>query len=283
MVKEISALPDEILQQSMKNMSTSIIFRVCKQSRRLTLLADNGQVWCKKWLAVRTSRELKVVMAQPVLLQHIRHLDLSFSFLHENEIMILLRNIRSLESIRLCCLDSQLTDGLLSRILGTQGGKLKELSLDRSYHLTNLAIEEIGRLCPRLESLSLYACMFSNSAIHVLAESPCAQSLRSLNIGRCHLLEIPNIGKDMNQFVQLRQLNLSCNDSLIPLQFVELVKRMHRLSIIDVTDCVEICRKDVSAVQTLRPKLKITHSSKLDDYTPASIRAYLLSLQLDRI
>jgi hypothetical protein len=146
--------------------------------------------------------------------------------------------------------------------------------------LTNATIDLISQYCPQLIKLSVFACMFSSAAIQRLLEAPCAKELRHLNIGRCHLIDLAHLSKDMPSLCNLEVLQLASLDSVLPLQLVGLVKKMKRLKMIDVSDCIEICRKDVQAIQRLRPtgRLTIIHTSRMDDFTPASIRAYLLSI-----
>lgn len=272
-------LSPDVLQRILANVETTHLIQMCSQSDVIAELADSSFVWKNKMVTVRTAREAQLLLSQQAIHRHVRHLDLSNSYLDEQIMYSLISTCSRLKSLQLKCLETQVGDEFIEKVVQRHGQTLISLSLDRSYHLTNLSIEFISAHCHRLEHLNLYACMFSNAAIIELAQSRLADSLKSLNIGRCHLVNISNTRIELTRFIQLQSLNISYNDSVEPVQLCELVKRLPKLKSLDITDCVEICKKDVGNVQKLRPALQVMHSSKLDDYSPASIRSYLLSLE----
>lgn len=279
MLPDLLNLSPDVLQRILSGVETANLLQMCSQVRVVAELAESPFVWKNKMVAVRTARDAQLIVSQPALHRHIRHLDLSNSYLEETLMYSLIDSCVRLESLQLKCLETQVGDEFIERVVQLHGQTLRSLSLDRSYHLTNLSIEAISAHCRKLEHLNLYACMFSNAAIMEMAQSNMPSTLRSLNIGRCHLINISQIRIELTRFTHLHSLNLSYNDSVEPVQLCELVKRLPSLRSLDITDCVEICKKDVNIVQRLRPSLQVTHSSKLDDYSPASIRSYLLSLE----
>lgn len=272
-------LSPDIIQRILVSVKTINLLQMASQSSIIAELTNSSSVWRNKMVTVKSAREAILILSQPNLHRHIRHLDLSNSYLEELLMHNLIDSCVELHSLQLKCLETQIGDEFIERVTQRHGQTLKSLSLDRSYHLTNFTIEAISAHCCILERLDLYACMFSNAAILELARSNLVASLRHLNIGRCHLINISKIRIELTRFTQLQILNISYNDSVEPVQLCELVKRLPRLRSLDVTDCVEICRKDVAIVQRLRSNVQVMHSSKLDDYSPASIRSYLLSLE----
>lgn len=277
----LDSLPAELVQRALAKMKAEQLMRVCQGNAELTRLATAPHIWATKIVHVRTGHEVRLILSIHELLRRVQHIDFSHSSCSIADIVALIRGAERLVSVRLGNMESQVTDDLVTLLTKRHGDSLRGLYLDRSYQLTNAALEAIGQYCPRLESLSLYACMFSSLSIQRLQEAPCATNLKHLNLGRCHLVDFATVRTEVQSFTQLKSLVLAGNDSVLPLHLVELVKRSKKLRKLDITDCIEVCRKDVQALERLRPngRLTIVHSSKLDDFSPASIRAYLLSLE----
>lgn len=275
----MSPLPEEILQKALGCLPAQKLLNMCAKSKRLARLADNPGVWAGKVLIVQSSSELSKYLNQRNLLRHVRKLNLSNSYLSGTEIIKIFDMCHTIEHVELRCMDQHLDDCLVTELVQKHGRSLKSISLDRAYNLTNLSIQEICKYCSSLKSLSLHACMFSNSALMEIASSDLASRLHHLNIGRCHLIDLNGLRNEMLAFTKLRSLNISCNDSIGPVQLTDLMKSLPKLKRIDITDCVEICRKDVSLIQRIRPDLDVKHSSKLEDFSAASIRSYILSMQ----
>lgn len=280
-MNSLFSLPPELVQRTLRNIETNKLLQLCEEHPRLNDLACSAHVWKMKVLSVESSRQLQKLSSVPHLLHHIRHLDLSKAFLSDNDLKWVISLFPNLVSLNLNGLDSDRSDELIEAITISNGKTLQSLKLDRSYKVSNLAIEHISRHCEALRHLSLYACMFSNAAIMTLASSPLAGQLKSLNIGRCHLIEFDQVQMALRKFTRLASLNLSYNDSLMAVKVGELIKQLRNLHELDLTDCVEICRKDITVLGKLRPNLKVIHSSKIEDFSPASIRSYLISLQLN--
>lgn len=271
-------LPDELVQRALAKMDTLQLLRACQGAPSLRTLAEDRHVWLAKVLLVRTHYEARLALEQPGLLRRVRHLDFSHSACTTQEILAIIRGTDALVSVRFCNMEGQVSDELVTLLARLHGPSLRALYLDRSYQLTNAALEAIGQFCQGLESLSLYACMFSSLSIQRLAEAPCAATLRHFNLGRCHLVDFAAVRTQVQMMPRLTSLVLASNDSVLPLHLTELVRRARRLKRLDITDCIEICRKDIQTIERLRP-LEIMHSSRLDDFSPASIRAYLLSIE----
>lgn len=277
----LDSLPAELVQRALSKMKAEQLMRVCQGSAELTRLATAQHIWNTKIVHMKTGHEARLALSLPDLLRRVQHLDFSHSSCSSAQVVALIRGAERLVSVRLCNMEGQVTDELVTFLTRMHGESLRALYLDRSYQLTNAALEAIGQYCPRLESLSLYACMFSSLSIQRLEDAPCAASLKHLNLGRCHLVDFATVRTEVQSFTQIKSLVLAGNDSVLPLHLVELVKRSRKLRKLDITDCIEVCRKDVQAIERLRSdgRLTVIHSSRLDDFSPASIRAYLLSLE----
>ncbi len=273
----MGALPIELFQRSLQYIDVMDLFRMCNQEPSLSAVADCPLVWSRKVLRVLSESDVYTVLKQTNLLLHIRHLDFSDSTISEATMFHLFGYMNDLESIQISKMEIPITDEIIGCLVTKYGKTLKSLKLDRSYYLTNKSIELITQSCTHLEQLSLYACMFSDSSIKTLAGSPLSRTLKYLGIGRCHIINLESICEDLCRLKQLGYLDISYNDTATKETLESMVEKLKKLKTVDITDCLEICKKDIKAVLELKHSLNLIHSAKIEDYTPASIRSYLLS------
>lgn len=276
-VNVFNHLSDDVVQKILLSLDVLELIQMSCKSRRILNLLCSPIVWNRKKVAVSRDRHAKMILEQPHILSCIRHFDFDNSQVDIKLVSQLIRMVDRLESISFKNADLELDDDLICGLVKQHGHSLKHLAVDRSYRLTNVSIEYISQYCTQLSSLSLYACMFSDSAISMLSESPFVLKIKKLNLGRCHLINFSQIHHFLMRFKNLKSVSFAYNDSVSLLDLMHLLSGLQKIVAIDVTDCVEMCKKDIRRLQEERPCLNIIHSSKIEDNSPASIRAYLMS------
>lgn len=274
----VNQLPNEILRNIFTNLSSSDLVYFSQNSTLIQSITSCNHVWKAKRVSILDEKQASQLLSASSLYPFIRHLDLNNCSARTESVISLLSKVHTLESVSFKNSDIKIDDNLIKILVQKHGKSLKWLTLDRSYNLTNLSIEFISSYCKKLVGLSLYGCMFSDSALHMIAESPIVNTLRVLDLGRCHLINFAQVHPILGKYKNLRNLSLAYNDSVTLLDLLELLHSVRKIAEINVTDCVEICKKDVRRLQEVRPSMKIVHTSKLEDYSPASIRAYLIAV-----
>jgi len=274
----VNQLSEDILRSILTNLSSPDLVYFSHTSALIQSIASCSHVWRTKKVTILDEKQASQLLSASSLHPFIRHLDLSNCSARPESIISLISKFHKVESVNFKNTDIKIDDNLVKILVQKHGKSLKRLVLDRSYNLTNLSVEYISFYCPKLVELSLYGCMFSESALHMIAESPIVKTLKVLDLGRCHLINFAQVHQILGKFKNLRNLSLAYNDSVTLLDLLEFLQLVRNIAEIDVTDCAEICKKDVRRLQEVRPGMKIVHTSKLEDYSPASIRAYLIAV-----
>jgi Leucine-rich repeat (LRR) protein len=277
--KIVNALPDEVLQRVLSNINISGIVSICQSSDKATKVCiRDKKVWSKKILRISTQRELGSFKKHSNLLRNVGMLDLGDGDLTEADFQYLVSTCQALKAVKITNLAFDFDDQHLQRLVQKHGKTLKCLILDRSYLLTNFCAKLITDYCPKLSHLSLFGCMISDAAIHLLTESEnLCRNMKHLDIGRCHLLNFGKMRSDLVNFKNLQHLSLAHNDSCYAQGLLEIIQKLPKLKTIDVSGCIELTRKDIKEL-SVRADLNIVNTASIDDHSFDSIRSFLVSL-----
>ena len=276
--KIIDAFPEEVLQRVLSNMAISEIVSICQTSEKATKVCISAKkIWSRKLLKLSTQQELRRFKKHSHLLRNVCQLDLGDE-LTEADFHYLVSTCQALKTVKITNLTIDFDDDHLKRLVQKHGRTLQCLALDRSYLVTNAGVKLISDNCTNLSHLSLFGCMISDAAINLLASSEnLKRSLRYLDLGRCHLLNLGRIRSDLVSFKNLQYLSLSHNDSCYKQGLQEVVQKLTKLKTIDISGCIEITRKDIREL-SVRTDLNIVNTASIDDHSFDSIRSFLVSL-----